>query len=113
MDHVWDGFYSGQLRKSRFPVIVDAFKTSIYDIAYSATPPKKQRFKLWANNKNTGLLVRIAYPDSVAYQVKRNGKVIEYNSWNDALKDYASISQTKCGENRYLGSSNTLEFYIT
>lgn len=24
MDHVWDGFYAGQIRTSRYPVVVDA-----------------------------------------------------------------------------------------
>ena len=35
------------------------------------------------------------------------------NDWNDALKNYGPITQTKCGENRYIGVQNILEFYIT
>jgi len=41
MDHEWDGFYSGQIRPSRFVATVDAFKESTYDIVYSGNPPKK------------------------------------------------------------------------
>jgi hypothetical protein len=43
MDHVWDGFYTGQKRLARFPGIIettnslDRFYT--YNITYSGTPP--------------------------------------------------------------------------
>jgi len=61
MDHVWDGFYTGQVRLSRFPAIVDAVPKSIYDITYTGTPPKKQLFKLIADSEKAGMTVRIAY----------------------------------------------------
>lgn len=113
MDHVWDGFYSGQLRKARFPVIVDAFKESIYDITYSATPPKKQRFKLVGEKADTGILLRIAFPDSNAYQISVGGKRIGYNNWNDEIKYYDPITKLTCGENRYIATENVMEFYLT
>ena len=47
MDHVWDGFYAGQIRQTRFPAVVDAELGSVYDIAYTGTPPKKQVFELF------------------------------------------------------------------
>jgi len=40
MDHVWDGFYTGQKRESRFPSLVDAAKGGVYDITYTGTPAK-------------------------------------------------------------------------
>lgn len=46
MDHVWDGFYSGQLRLSRFPIIVNAIDKSEYDFIFTGTPAKKMKFKL-------------------------------------------------------------------
>mgnify|MGYP005727420141 CR=1 FL=1 len=46
MDHVWDGFYSGQLRLSRFPIIVNAIDKSVYDFIFTGTPAKKMKFKL-------------------------------------------------------------------
>lgn len=46
MDHVWDGFYTGQTRLSRFPALVWAPKGSVYDMTYTGTPAKKQKFRL-------------------------------------------------------------------
>jgi len=113
MDHVWDGFYTGQLRQTRIPAVVDAFKNSVYDIVYTGTPPKKQLFELVSQSPDTGMTVRIAYPDAVSYSVQLNGVTVEMNDWNDLLKNYGPITQTKCGENRYIGVKNILEFYIT
>ena len=42
MDHVWDGFYTGQKRMTRFPVIVPD-KSKIH-ISYTGTPPENQKF---------------------------------------------------------------------
>ena len=113
MDHVWDGFYSGQLRQSRFPAVIDASKESTYDVVYSGTPPKKQLFELWGNGNGIGTIVRIAYPEAVAMQVQINGKYIEMNQWSDLEKNYAPIKRAYCGENRFLAVVNILEFYIT
>lgn len=38
MDHVWDGFYTGQKRMSRFPVLIETGFN--YDIYYTGTPPE-------------------------------------------------------------------------
>lgn len=35
------------------------------------------------------------------------------NKWDDTLKNYGPIRQDYCGENRYLGVENILEFYIS
>ena len=113
MDHTWDGFYTGQIRLSRFPAVVDAFKESTYDITYTGTPPKKQLFELYSTGENIGMLVRIAYPDAVAYQIQVGGKYIDMNQWSDLEKNYAPIKRSFCGENRYLAINNILEFYIT
>lgn len=59
------------------------------------------------------MLVRIAYPDAVAYSIQINGKYIEMNQWSDLEKNYAPIKRSFCGENRYLAIKNILEFYIT
>lgn len=67
MDHVWDGFYAGQKRQSRFPGIVDATKGNTYDITYTGTPPKVQRFELYSQDPQADMVVRIAYPEAVAY----------------------------------------------
>jgi len=44
MDDVWDGFYAGQIRFTRFPSIINANPQSVNDITYTGTPPKKQMF---------------------------------------------------------------------
>jgi len=40
MDHIWDGFYTGQQRVSRYPALVDAARGTIYDIEYTGSTPK-------------------------------------------------------------------------
>lgn len=44
----------------------------------------------------------------------RDGEAIEYNAWDKSLKPptYGGIKQAKCGENRFVGVKNELEFYI-
>jgi len=112
MDHVWDGFYTGQLRQTRFPGVIDAVKGGTYDITYTGTPPKKQLFELYSLDPNAEAVIRIAYPSAMAYQVKKDGNYIDMNQWSDLEKNYGPIERTICGENRYLGVQNILEFYI-
>jgi hypothetical protein len=113
MDHVWDGFYAGQIRQSRFPSIVDAEMGSVYDVVYTGTPPKKQLFELIIENPNAGMTVRIPYPEANSYQVSKDGKVISMNDWDDDLQAYGPITQTSCGENRFIAIQNILEFFIS
>ena len=35
------------------------------------------------------------------------------NKWDENIRGYGEIKQTTCGENRYIGVKNILEFYIT
>jgi len=112
MDHVWDGFYTGQLRQTRFPSIIDAGKGSTYDITYTGTPPKKQVFELYSMDPEAEVVVRIAYPSAVAYEVQVAGARVEMNQWSDLEKNYGPIKRTSCGENRYLAVQNILEFYL-
>jgi hypothetical protein len=64
MDHVWDGFYTGQKREQRFVALVWGPRKAVYDITYTGSPPVTQRFELKAFNTQTGLTVRIAYPSA-------------------------------------------------
>jgi hypothetical protein len=113
MDHVWDGFYTGQKRRTRFPAVVDAADGSVYDIVYTGTPPKRQLFELNSANADAGLTVRIAYPGAVSYSLMKDGAIVEMNVWSDMYKNYGPILQRYCGENRYTAVDNVLEFYIT
>ena len=112
MDHVWDGFYSGQIRLSRFPSIIDV-NQNVWELAYTGTPAKKQHFKLIHENPNIGVTIKIAYPSAMAFSITKDDKIVEMNKWDDKLQNYGPILQTKCGENRYIGVQNILEFYIT
>jgi hypothetical protein len=40
MDHTWDGFYTGQIRLSRFPGLIDGDK-GVYNLTYTGAPAKK------------------------------------------------------------------------
>lgn len=113
MDHVWDGFYSGQLRTSRYPVVVDAKRGNIYEVEYTGNTPKNQTFTLKSQNREAALILRIFYPDTGSFSIYANEEFVESNSFNDATKQYDPISGSKCGENRFLGIVNILEFYLT
>jgi hypothetical protein len=45
--------------------------------------------------------------------VKVNGEYIEMNQWDKTINQYGEVRQRFCGENRYIGVKNILEFYIT
>ena len=46
MDHIWDGFYTGQVRESRFPVVLYLPEGAVYDFTFTGSPAKKMRFEL-------------------------------------------------------------------
>jgi len=39
MDHMWDGFYTGQKHLSRFPGLIDAQPKSVYNLTFTGSPP--------------------------------------------------------------------------
>lgn len=86
MDHVWDGFYQGQIRLSRFPILVYAPTGAVYDIVYTGSPAKKMKYTLLSQDKTLGLTVRIAYPGAVSRQILLNGKRVDMNQWNEATQ---------------------------
>jgi uncharacterized beta-barrel protein YwiB (DUF1934 family) len=63
--------------------------------------------------KTAGTTIRIAYPIAEARAVYVDGKMIQYNQWDDELQQHGEIKQRFCGENRYIGVVNILEFYVT
>lgn len=76
MDHVWDGFYTGQTRLSRFHIIVYSPYGSTYDIVYTGTPPKKQKYVLLSQDKQLEMIVRIAYPGAESRQILKDGEPV-------------------------------------
>jgi hypothetical protein len=114
MDHVWDGFYSGQIRRSRFPgFIYGGEKGIFYDIVMTGTPAKRMQYKFITQSKTAGMTLRVAYPGSTSYAIEKDGEEVPYNAWDASLKDYGPVEQTQCGENRFVSGKNILEFYIT
>jgi hypothetical protein len=95
---------------SRFPSIVEADSGSIYDLTFTGTPAKNMRFKL---EGGIGLTVRIAYPGAESRAIWKDGAEVSYNSWDDSIQSYGEVTQSFCGENRFIGVQNILEFYIT
>lgn len=113
MDHVWDGFYTGQTRLSRFPILVYAPREAVYDVVYTGSPAKKMKYTLKSQNKQLALTVRIAYPSAESRQIIKDGERVDMNQWDEAEKMYGKVTGKFCGENRYIGVKNILEFYIT
>jgi hypothetical protein len=57
--------------------------------------------------------LRIFYPDTGSFSVYANEVLIPSNDYDDNTQEYKEIQGSKCGENRFLGLKNILEFYIT
>lgn len=111
MDNTWDGFYAGQIRLSRFPALIDG-NGGAYNISFTGSPAKKLRFIFNSNNKTAGMTIRIAYPGAESRSITLNDEVVEPNKWDDKSQMYGPITQSYCGENRYIGVKNILEFYL-
>ena len=86
-----------------------------YDITYSSTPPQRQNFALRADY--TSVILRIRYTKPGTYILKDiNGKEIKSNGWDSSINAPAQIRGDRggyCGENRYIGVQNLLEFYLS
>lgn len=113
MDHGWDGFYTSQKRLSRWPGMV--YQKVPINIEYTGTPPNVQRFKLNARDSSPGVHLTLKYNAAGAYTVWNDdtNKLIETNDWDDNAKTWGAVVGTGCGENRYEGVINRLQFYIT
>jgi len=76
----------------------------------TGTPPKNMLFRLVGG---VGATIRIAYPGSESRGIYKDGIEIAYNEWDDDIAGYGPVVQSFCGENRFIGVQNILEFYIT
>lgn len=78
----------------------------------TGTPPNKMRFTLQA--EIGAMKIKIPYPNAGAYTVYLKGSEIPYTPWDEALGRHGELSKTQgCGENRFVGIENFLEFYLT
>ena len=114
MDHLWDGFYTSMKRLSRFASLIQGGTNMYYQITYTSTPPLRQKFQL--RTLQAPVVIRIKYPKAGSYQVQdANGKEIVANTWDSSIQQPYQIKGAKggfCGENRYVGVVNILEFYL-
>jgi hypothetical protein len=114
MDHIWDGFYTGQLRMSRWPSIIQTGSSMEYEIKYTGTPPGAQKFTLIADLSS--VVITIRYPKAGSYAILDSSrKVVKDNNWDKDLGAPALIKRNgnSCGENRFEGVTNILQFHIT
>ena len=70
------------------------------------------RFHLDARAGSTK--IKIPYPVAGSVTVYANGKKKAYTPWDETLNRHGPLKMTKgCGENRFVGIENFLEFHIT
>jgi hypothetical protein len=78
----------------------------------AGTPPNKMRYTLHA--EGSGMKLRLYYPNAGAYNVYANGSLKAYTPWDSDIGGPAALTKNKgCGENRFVGVVNFLEFYLT
>ena len=111
MDHCWDGFYTCQKRESRFPTLV--WQERDYNIEFTGTPPSKQEFRLYGKPGSPGFTVTIKYNAAGAYILyDENKNKILPTDWDPVARTWAAVTGRYCGEFRYEGVLNRLQFYI-
>jgi len=111
MDSCWDGAYACQTREQRFPTFMDISQN--YTIEYTGTPPQKQKFTLYSDSTHPGTLLKIRYPDAGAYKIYlENGELAIPTDWDHKTETWAIPTGKYCGENRYVGVWNYLDFWI-
>ena len=111
MDHCWDGAYTCQKRESRFPTMV--YQKVNQKIDFTGTPPQKMQFVLHAKSASPGFQVTIKYPNAGAYQLyDAKRQPIQPTDWDHAAGTWAAPAGTRCGQWRYEGVINRLQFWI-
>lgn len=110
MDHVWDGFYTGQLHKSQFNSMIET--TGNYEIEYSSTPFDLMRYELRATR---GLIkIKVKYWAAGSFEVYADGQKVEPTDFDKEIGAQGELTMYRgCGENRFVGVENILEFAMT
>ena len=103
MDHGCDGSYPSQKRLSRFPGLIQGKEGDVYDLVYTGTPPKKQKFTFHCMSRSASVTIRIAYPSAESRAVLKDGEIVPYNDWDTDIQNYGPVRGFFCGENRYIG----------
>lgn len=110
-DDGWNGAYTSQKRLQRFPSFIELGRN--YTIEYTGTPPKKQKFSCYGDNVSEGTLLTIRYPDAGAYKLyDKRGELIIPTEWDNVIETWGIPQGRFCGENRYVGVQNFLQFWM-
>ena len=111
MDHMWDGFYTGQKHKSQFAALVE---TNIdYNVTFSSTPPENMRIQM-RGSENGQIKFMIQYWNTLSLRVYADDVLIDAKPFDkntgatELLTGYEG-----CGENRWVAVSNQLEVILT
>ena len=84
-----------------------------YTIEYTGTPPQKQKFSLYSDSSHKGTLLKIRYPDAGAYKIYNEmQELVNPTDWDYTTETWAVPTGKECGESRYVGVENFLEFWI-
>lgn len=70
------------------------------------------RFKMDSISKTASAIIKIPYPGAMSQNIVKDGKIIEFNQWDEKLHMYGEVKGDFCGENRYVGVKNIMEFYL-
>jgi len=111
MDHQNINGYASQRRQSRFPSQIEV--SGSYTVDFTGTPPKEMRFNLDAHVKGNGIKIHIDYPNAGSYAVYADNNLQEAAEWDNSLGTQGELDESRCGENRFVGVENFLEFYMT
>lgn len=110
MDHMWDGFYTGQKHKQQYTAQI--YTRGNYTVEYTSTPFKLMRYELRAARGQIKL--KIHYWNAGSYEVYANGKKMDPTPWDKEAGRQSELTGYRgCGENRYVGVENYLEFMMT
>ena len=111
MDVCWNGAYTCQKREQRFPAFIDISRN--YTIEYTGTPPQNQKFELYGPAHTKGCLITIRYVDAGSYKVyTRDRELAIPTDWDYEIETWEIPPGRYCGENRYVGVRNFLQFWI-
>lgn len=91
MERTWDGMYGDLSRLSRFPIIIEGSRRSVYDLTFTGTPAKKMLFTLSGSSRTMGTTVRIAYPSAMSRSITKDGEIVDMNQWDKSISMYGEI----------------------
>ena len=99
----------------RFPCLI-WLDTEEYFIEFTGTNPKKLDFSLETSDKassHPGTLITIRYPFAQAFKVHyANGDLAIPTDWDHDAKTWGKPTGQYCGENRFEGVINRLQFWM-